>query len=36
MVEPNWFYLDVVGQILNIDETCHIEMHQKELTIKIT
>ncbi len=33
-MDPNWFYHDVVGQVLNIDEACHIEVHQKKLTIK--
>jgi len=34
VVDPNWFYHDDVGQVLNIDEACHIEVHQKKLTIK--
>lgn len=34
VVDPNWFYHDVVGQVLNIDEACHIEVHQKKLTIE--
>jgi hypothetical protein len=34
VVDPNWFYHDVVWQVLNIDEACHIEVHQKKLTIK--
>lgn len=34
VVDPNWFCHDVVGEVLSIDEACHIEMHQKKLTIK--
>jgi len=34
VVDPNWLYHNVVGQVLNIDEACHIEVHQKKLIIE--
>ncbi len=34
MIKGNVMVLHELGQVLSIDEACHIEMHQKKLTIK--